>query len=430
MTHGPARNPGRRSPLEDRSISGRLLPRLFLPTGLAGVIIGLSNVDGYRGSLLIRGLMACVIAAAMWRVNWDRVPPQVLRIMAYVGVLMIGFGAVTAPETYYLVLLDSAVGLVWAGFTLERRDVVALSAIMAVQTLVTEWRLSPPWTAIWHSLAIWLLLTTLCVVMHWLRGLLDDSAAQVARAQAEVSELQVRTLTEQQQAEGQRAELAAAQMAAQADLQQQVAAQAAVLAQSAGEVSQNTAVAAAATEQMSTALQDLSRTAQSTEEVTVSVVRQADDAATVIKALAASSAQIMAASDIIQSIAEQTNLLALNATIESARAGESGKGFAVVANEVKELARQSGENADSINRTLTEVRAQVDAAVTQVTDIAVGMNTLSAHHSTLAAAIEEQSAAVAEVTRTVSQTAGETQTMASGILALELISRSSASVAD
>ncbi|BFU42721.1 methyl-accepting chemotaxis protein [Krasilnikovia sp. MM14-A1004] len=426
MTHDNAPTVGRRSPLDDRSISGKLLPRLFLPSGLASVIIALSNVDGYRGSLLIRGLIAIALAAATWRVNWDRTPRQALRILAYVAVTMIGIGALTTPGAYYLIMLNSAVAMVWAGFTLERRDVGVLSVIMAVLTLVTQWHLFSPWIAVWHSVAIWLLLTTLCVAMHWLRQLLDDGAAQVAQAQAEISELQVRTLTEQQQAEAQRAEQAAAQMAEQAHLQQQVAAQAAVLAQSAAEVSQNTTVAATATEQMSCALQDLSRTAQSTEEVTVTVVRQADDAATVIKALAASSAQIMAASDIIQSIAEQTNLLALNATIESARAGESGKGFAVVANEVKELARQSGENADSINRTLTEVRAQVDAAVTRVTEIAGSMNTLSAHHSTLAAAIEEQTAAVAEVTRTVTQTAGETQTMASGIQALEQISRSGA----
>ncbi|MET8153195.1 methyl-accepting chemotaxis protein [Actinoplanes sp. NPDC049668] len=425
MTQAQAPIARRRSPLEDRSISGKLLPRLFAPTGIAGVIIGLSNVDGYRGSLVIRGLIACAIAAALWRVDWDRVHPQALRAMAYVGVIIIGFGAVTAPETYYLVLLDSAVGLVWAGFTLERRDVVALSIIMGAQTFVTEWLLAPPWTAVWHSVAIWLLLTTLCVAMHWLRRLLDDSADQVAAAQAEISELQVRTLTEQQRAEARRAELAAAQVAEHARLQREIAEQVSVLARSAAEVNGNTTTAATATEQMSSALRDLSRTAHSSDEITATVVRQADSAATVIRALAASSEQIMAASDIIQSIAAQTNLLALNATIESARAGEAGKGFAVVANEVKELARQSGENADSINRTLTEVRAQVDAAVTEVTQIAGGMNALSAHQSTLAAAIEQQSAAVAEVTRTVTQTAGETQTMASGILALERISADS-----
>ncbi|MEU7907138.1 methyl-accepting chemotaxis protein [Actinoplanes sp. NPDC049118] len=423
MTHSQAIAAGRRSPLEDRSVSGRLLPRLFLPAGLAGLVIALSNVEGHRGLLLIRALAALAVAAATWRVNWDRVPPLALRTMAYLGVAMIGIGAVTVPETYYVGLLSSAIGLVWAGFALERRDLVALSVLMAVLTMAAQWQLAPPSVAVWRALAISLMLTGMGTATHWLRGLLDDKSAQVARAQAEVSELQVRTLTEQQQAEAHRAELAAAQVAEQTRLQQQVAEQAAVLAQSAAEVSQNTTVAATATEQMSSALQDLSRTAQSTEQVTVAVVRQADDAATVIKALAVSSEQIMAASDIIQSIAEQTNLLALNATIESARAGESGKGFAVVANEVKELARQSGANADSINRTLTEVRAQVDAAVTQVTEIAGSMNSLSAHHSTLAAAIEEQTAAVAEVTRTVTQTAGETQTMASGIRTLEQISR-------
>ncbi len=59
---------------------------------------------------------------------------------------------------------------------------------------------------------------------------------------------------------------------------------------------------------------------------------------------------IAEASSIITSIAEQTHLLSLNATIEAARAGEYGKGFSVVAGEIGVLAKQSKDAAVSINK--------------------------------------------------------------------------------
>ncbi len=52
-------------------------------------------------------------------------------------------------------------------------------------------------------------------------------------------------------------------------------------------------------------------------------------------------------------------LLSLNASIEAARAGEAGRGFAVVAEHVKELAENTGQSAEYINKLIGELERQL-----------------------------------------------------------------------
>lgn len=74
-----------------------------------------------------------------------------------------------------------------------------------------------------------------------------------------------------------------------------------------------------------------------------------------IKELDDNTNAIASAVQVIKTIAEQTNLLALNASIEAARAGDAGKGFAVVASEVRKLADESNVAAVEIEEVVHNI---------------------------------------------------------------------------
>jgi methyl-accepting chemotaxis protein len=189
-----------------------------------------------------------------------------------------------------------------------------------------------------------------------------------------------------------------------------------LVATASDEASSNVQAVAFAAEELSASVSEVGRHVEESSRIARDAVVQAARTDVRINELFQASQRIGDVVKVITAIAEQTNLLALNATIEAARAGGAGKGFAVVAQEVKALAAQTAKATNDIGTQISGMQLATRDSVAAIKEIGGTIDRVSEIATVMAAAVEEQSGAIQEIARNVQQAASGTSQVAANIV--------------
>ena len=187
------------------------------------------------------------------------------------------------------------------------------------------------------------------------------------------------------------------------------------IGRSTGDVSSAVSAIASSIEELSASLKEVTRHTGRGTCVTLSATRKADDSTVMIRNLSRSAKEIHEVLELIRGIADQTHLLALNAAIEAAGAGDYGKGFTVVANEVKELSKRTGDAVGVIKGKIQTMQTNTDGVIKSIHDIVDVIKESHDIMSSIAGSVEEQTATLNEISKTISGTSRFAETVSSSL---------------
>ncbi|SMF20904.1 Methyl-accepting chemotaxis protein [Tistlia consotensis] len=187
------------------------------------------------------------------------------------------------------------------------------------------------------------------------------------------------------------------------------------VAGAASDASQHVSSVAAAMEELSKSIDEIGRQVSSSSVTAGSAIEEAEAAGGTVRELAEAGQRIGEVVELISAIADQTNLLALNATIEAARAGDAGKGFAVVASEVKNLAGQTARATEEIGSQIAAMQQSTAGTVSAMERVRRVIALLAETATAIAGAVEEQTAATHEMSRSIQGLAEGTREISGGI---------------